>query len=219
VQALACVFAHGRRRPPECRDEPEASARRDPPDPRATQLRRWPEAQGVPTLADGSTPAATACWRARSATITARPSTTMIVKSPATTTATRAPGWSANATDATASATALPRYLRQLLEAHRSAPEVVVAWQGGEPTLMGLDFFRRSVELIEQLKRPRQRVLNTLQKRGSRSGRRSRRSSHGSSLRRCPGPKAPSSPTSDVRRGCRPAGTVGERAPSWRAVA
>ena len=42
-------------------------------------------------------------------------------------------------------------YIRQLLEAHRGVPEVVVAWQGGEPTLMGLDFFRRSIELIEQL--------------------------------------------------------------------
>ena len=58
-------------------------------------------------------------------------------------------------------------YLRQLLEAHRSVPEVVVAWQGGEPTLMGLDFFRRSVELIERLKRPGQQVLNTLQTNGT----------------------------------------------------
>ncbi|MGA1820634.1 MAG: radical SAM protein, partial [Thermoplasmatota archaeon] len=32
-------------------------------------------------------------------------------------------------------------YIRQLLESHR-LPEVTVAWQGGEPTLMGLDFFR-----------------------------------------------------------------------------
>ena len=38
-------------------------------------------------------------------------------------------------------------YIRQLLEAHARAPEVVVAWQGGEPTIMGLDFFRRSIEL------------------------------------------------------------------------
>ena len=38
-------------------------------------------------------------------------------------------------------------YIRQLLEAHVRAPEVVVAWQGGEPTMMGLDFFRRAVEL------------------------------------------------------------------------
>src|SRR5881394_2531830 len=38
-------------------------------------------------------------------------------------------------------------YIRQVLEAHRGVSEVVVAWQGGEPTLMGLDFFRRSIEL------------------------------------------------------------------------
>ena len=38
-------------------------------------------------------------------------------------------------------------YVRQLLEAHAEAPEVVVAWQGGEPTLMGLEFFCRSIEL------------------------------------------------------------------------
>ena len=30
-------------------------------------------------------------------------------------------------------------------------PEVTIAWQGGEPTLMGVDFFRRAVELAEQL--------------------------------------------------------------------
>jgi len=34
----------------------------------------------------------------------------------------------------------LEAYIRQLLEAHRT-PEVTVAWQGGEPTLMGVDFF------------------------------------------------------------------------------
>jgi serine-type anaerobic sulfatase-maturating enzyme len=58
-------------------------------------------------------------------------------------------------------------YLRQLLEAHRGVPEVVVAWQGGEPTLMGLDFFRRSVELIDEYKQPGQQVLNTLQTNGT----------------------------------------------------
>ena len=30
-------------------------------------------------------------------------------------------------------------YLRQLIQAHKGAPEVVVAWQGGEPTMMGPD--------------------------------------------------------------------------------
>jgi len=58
-------------------------------------------------------------------------------------------------------------YLRQLLEAHRGVPEVVVAWQGGEPTMMGLDFFRRSVELVRQFAQPGQQVLHTLQTNGT----------------------------------------------------
>ena len=41
----------------------------------------------------------------------------------------------------------LESYLRQLIQAHARVPEVTIAWQGGEPTLMGLDFFRRSVEV------------------------------------------------------------------------
>src|SRR5438309_4509234 len=44
----------------------------------------------------------------------------------------------------------LEAYVRQLIEAHVGAPEVMVAWQGGEPTMMGLDFFRRSVELADE---------------------------------------------------------------------
>jgi len=58
-------------------------------------------------------------------------------------------------------------YIRQLLEAHSRAPEVVVAWQGGEPTMMGLDFFRRSVELERTYARPGQRILNTIQTNGT----------------------------------------------------
>jgi uncharacterized protein len=58
-------------------------------------------------------------------------------------------------------------YLRQLLEAHARAPEVVVAWQGGEPTMMGLDFFRRSIELERKYARPGQRILNTMQTNGT----------------------------------------------------
>lgn len=57
----------------------------------------------------------------------------------------------------------LATYLRQLIEAHQRAPEVVVAWQGGEPTMMGLDFFRRSIELQRRYARPGQRILNTIQ--------------------------------------------------------
>jgi uncharacterized protein len=58
-------------------------------------------------------------------------------------------------------------YIRQLLEAHSRVPEVVVAWQGGEPTMMGLDFFRRAIELERQYARPGQRVLNTIQTNGT----------------------------------------------------
>ncbi|MGZ4132682.1 MAG: anaerobic sulfatase maturase [Actinomycetota bacterium] len=61
----------------------------------------------------------------------------------------------------------LETYLRQLIEAHAHAPEVVVAWQGGEPTMMGLDFFRRSVELAEELKLPGQRIVYTIQTNGT----------------------------------------------------
>jgi len=58
-------------------------------------------------------------------------------------------------------------YIRQLIAAHSRAPEVVVAWQGGEPTMMGLDFFRRSIELQRKHARPGQRVLNTIQTNGT----------------------------------------------------
>jgi uncharacterized protein len=58
-------------------------------------------------------------------------------------------------------------YIRQLLAAHARAPEVIVAWQGGEPTMMGLDFFRRSIELERAYARPGQRVLNTIQTNGT----------------------------------------------------
>jgi uncharacterized protein len=46
-------------------------------------------------------------------------------------------------------------------------PEVTIAWQGGEPTLMGLDFFRRSVELAERYLAPGQRAAYTVQTNGT----------------------------------------------------
>ncbi|MGC2546934.1 MAG: radical SAM protein, partial [Silvibacterium sp.] len=59
----------------------------------------------------------------------------------------------------------LETYIRQLLESHRT-PTVTVAWQGGEPTLMKLDFFRRSVELVDKYRRPGQVVQHTFQTNG-----------------------------------------------------
>jgi len=56
-------------------------------------------------------------------------------------------------------------YIRQLLEAHW-VPQVTVAWQGGEPTLMGLDFYRRSVELQRKYQNSGTRIENTFQTNG-----------------------------------------------------
>jgi uncharacterized protein len=56
-------------------------------------------------------------------------------------------------------------YLKQLLESHRT-PHVTVAWQGGEPTLMKLEFFRHAVALVEQHRRPGQVVKHTFQTNG-----------------------------------------------------
>ncbi|MCC0056575.1 MAG: anaerobic sulfatase maturase [Rhodobiaceae bacterium] len=60
----------------------------------------------------------------------------------------------------------LETYVRQLLAAQRGLPEVSVSWQGGEPTLMGLDFFRRAVAVVERYKAPGQRVQHTMQTNG-----------------------------------------------------
>jgi serine-type anaerobic sulfatase-maturating enzyme len=57
----------------------------------------------------------------------------------------------------------LETYVKQLLEAHAGVPEVAIAWQGGEPTLMGVEFFRRSVELAQSYLQPGQRAAYTIQ--------------------------------------------------------
>jgi uncharacterized protein len=56
-------------------------------------------------------------------------------------------------------------YIKQLFEAHQ-VPQVTVAWQGGEPTLMGLDFFRRSMDLQKKYAKPGTRIENTFQTNG-----------------------------------------------------
>ena len=56
-------------------------------------------------------------------------------------------------------------YIRQTIEAHR-APRVTIAWQGGEPTLMGLDFFRRALAVEKKYARPGVAIENTLQTNG-----------------------------------------------------
>jgi uncharacterized protein len=59
----------------------------------------------------------------------------------------------------------LDAYIRQLLAAQPNS-EVNIAWQGGEPTLMGLPFFRRSIELVTKYRKPGQKILHTIQTNG-----------------------------------------------------
>ncbi|HBX70308.1 MAG TPA: anaerobic sulfatase maturase [Chloroflexi bacterium] len=56
----------------------------------------------------------------------------------------------------------LEAYIRQLIESHRST-EVTVAWQGGEPTLMGVDFFRKAIAYQEKYRKPGMTFENTMQ--------------------------------------------------------
>ena len=63
------------------------------------------------------------------------------------------------------SASTLETYIRQLLESHRT-PSVTVAWQGGEPTLMKLEFFERAVAYVQKHRRPGQEIKHTFQTNG-----------------------------------------------------
>jgi len=60
----------------------------------------------------------------------------------------------------------LETYIRQYIDTQR-VPEATIAWQGGEPTLMGLDFFKRSVECAKRYARPSMRIQYTLQTNGT----------------------------------------------------
>jgi uncharacterized protein len=60
----------------------------------------------------------------------------------------------------------LDAYIRQLMESS-PGPQVDIAWQGGEPMLRGLDFYRCSVQLANRYRKPNQRVLHTMQTNGT----------------------------------------------------
>ena len=60
----------------------------------------------------------------------------------------------------------LEAYIRQLIESHRSN-QVTVAWQGGEPTLMGIDFYRKAIQLQEKYRKPGMTFENTMQTNGT----------------------------------------------------
>jgi uncharacterized protein len=56
-------------------------------------------------------------------------------------------------------------YIRQVMSTH-PGPEVPITWQGGEPTLMGLDFFRRTVEAERRHARPGRHAARSIQTNG-----------------------------------------------------
>jgi uncharacterized protein len=60
----------------------------------------------------------------------------------------------------------LEAYIRQVVQAHADIPELLFAWQGGEPTLLGIDFFRRALELQKSYAGGKP-VRNTLQTNGT----------------------------------------------------
>lgn len=58
-------------------------------------------------------------------------------------------------------------YIRQLLES-QATPEMSISWQGGEPTLMGLDFFKRVMELVAIHSPAGSQIEHTIQTNGVR---------------------------------------------------
>ncbi|OJV90253.1 MAG: anaerobic sulfatase maturase [Chloroflexi bacterium 54-19] len=60
----------------------------------------------------------------------------------------------------------LEDYTRQYIEAQRVS-QVTFTWQGGEPTLMGLDFFKKALELQQKYRRPGMVVQNSIQTNGT----------------------------------------------------
>lgn len=57
-------------------------------------------------------------------------------------------------------------YVKQVIESQQT-PEVTIAWQGGEPTLMGLDFFRQVMKVVKKYTRPGVTINHTIQTNGT----------------------------------------------------
>jgi len=60
----------------------------------------------------------------------------------------------------------LKSYLRQYLSAH-GASHITIAWQGGEPTLMGLAFFRDVIAYEQKYTPPHTVIERTIQTNGT----------------------------------------------------
>ena len=60
----------------------------------------------------------------------------------------------------------LETFIKQYIESQR-VPEVLFGWQGGEPTLIGLDFFERVMAYEQKYTRPGMTIQNALQTNGT----------------------------------------------------
>jgi uncharacterized protein len=60
----------------------------------------------------------------------------------------------------------LESYTRQYIEAQR-VPEVTFSWQGGEPTLIGLDFFEKAIAFQQKFRKPGMKTVNAIQTNGT----------------------------------------------------
>lgn len=61
----------------------------------------------------------------------------------------------------------LETYIRQYIDAQPAGvEEITFAWQGGEPTLLGVEFFRRAVEIQRKHRPAGARIANALQTNG-----------------------------------------------------
>ena len=60
----------------------------------------------------------------------------------------------------------LEDFTRQYIQSQQ-VPQVSFLWQGGEPTLAGLDFFRKALALQKQYARPGMRIENAIQTNGT----------------------------------------------------
>ena len=60
----------------------------------------------------------------------------------------------------------LKEFTRQYIEAQQVS-EVTFSWQGGEPTLIGLNFFKKAIEYQKRYSKPGMRIINTFQTNGT----------------------------------------------------